>query len=156
MMPNEHAIQLLVVYSLLASSIGQSTVHFITYWALGKESDADPYGESLRKRELSLGLKMFFRIFFDMILVMVVRDGYRDIPVALRITVYIALSIAAVSAFIYGVRFINVLRTDNWGRPRMVDKETVDARDERQDRRAERQDRREERQDERAREQGVM
>ena len=124
----EHEFQLIVVWALLMSSVTQSIIHLTTYWALGEESDSDPYGKSLRERELSLGVKMFIRIFFDTMLILLVHRSLTSIPLGIRILVYAGLAIASIIAIIYGVKFINVLRTDNWGRPRLINMERQDDR----------------------------
>lgn len=127
-MMGEHEFQLIVVWALLMSSVTQSIIHLTTYWALGEESDSDPYGKSLRERELSLGVKMFIRIFFDTMLILLVHRSLTSIPLGIRILVYAGLAIASIIAIIYGVKFINVLRTDNWGRPRLINMERQDDR----------------------------
>ena len=113
----EHLFQLIVVWTLFASSITQAVFHFVTAWALGPQPKEDPIGSALRRREISLGVKGLARALFDTFLVALVMGYGLPFVTPIRNVVYSGATLTAIVALWFGWRFINALRQNNWGRP---------------------------------------
>jgi hypothetical protein len=146
---HDMTIDLTTIWALSVGFALLCIVNIITWWSLKRQHDQTGVGRSLRGKKLSEAILDLSVSTLYSATLFAFYMGHQFTPLD-RLIVRLLLIIGILGAVFHGVRFINALRKENWGRPDYQVRTTeMNRRDARQNAREISQDNRDTRWDER-------